>query len=96
MPYADVEKRRRFQKQYRAKWRARQAKINPLLAFKVFISVRYPDLSLGGGAFFRRGILVTDDLWSQKAVRRHPEFLKTIFPLLIDRDCVALKEDEEF
>ncbi|MGO8761380.1 MAG: hypothetical protein ACLP2P_15495 [Desulfobaccales bacterium] len=96
MPYADVEKRRRFQKQYKAKWRGRQAKINPLLAFKVFISVRYPDLPLGGGAYFRGGLLVTDDLWSQNAVRRHPEYLRSIFPLLIDFDCVPLKEGEEF
>jgi hypothetical protein len=93
VPYADVERRRRFHREYKRRLRQAKGKLSPLLSFMVFISMRYPNLSLGGGAYFRDGFMVTDDLESQKAVRSHPEFLKTIFPLAIDIGVTPIKED---
>jgi hypothetical protein len=45
--------------------------------------------------YYRGGLLVTADAWEQDIVRAHPEFLKSIFPVLIDiEEC--LKKDEAF
>lgn len=89
MPYADVEKRRRFQQKYKRAWRRRQAaKINPLRGFKIYICPRFPHLRVGR-AQFDAGFLITDRYEIQVEVEQHPEFTKHIFPLKIDLDLVT-------
>ena len=93
MPYADPEKRRQFQREYKRKWRKTQGKINPLRAFKIYLCVRIPDLRMPG-ASFRDSFLITSDPEVQARVERHPGFGRYIFPLALDLACTP-KEDEE-
>jgi hypothetical protein len=96
MPYADVERRRKFQREYKRKWRARQGKINPLLDFKVYVCPRFPHLRVGLGHFFDAGFLITDRPEVQAQVERLPEFGVHIFPLKVDLDLTGpLLEDDE-
>jgi len=97
MPYADVEKRRRFQRRYKKAWRRRQAaKINPLKAFKIYISPRFPHLWVGRIQFYS-GFLVTDDINVQIEIEQHPEFARHIFPVSIDMDlvCPLMGDDDD-
>jgi hypothetical protein len=93
MPYADPEKRRQFQKAYKRRWREKQAKINPLRAFKIYLCVRIPNLRMPG-ASFRDSFLITADPKVQGRVERHREFGRSIFPLALDLTCIP-KDDEE-
>lgn len=93
MPYADPEKRRQFQREYKRKWRKAQGKINLLRAFKIYLCVRIPDLRMPG-ASFRDSFLITSDPEVQARVERHREFGRSIFPLALDLNCIP-KEDEE-
>jgi len=92
MPLKDVEKRRHFQRQYKRKWRAKQAKIRPLMGFKVFLCLRFPTFHVAGTSFFN-GFLITDDPEVQADVVAHELFGKDIFALAIDFTC-APTEDE--
>ena len=95
MPYADPERRRRFQQKYKRAWRRRQAaKINPLWAFKVYVCPRFPFLRVGR-AQFDAGFLITDRFEVQAEVEQHPEFGKFIFPLAIDLDLVSPLMDHD-
>jgi len=93
MPYKDPTVRREFQRRYKRSWRAKQAKINPLRAFKIYLCVRLPDLRMPG-ASFRDSFLITSDPMVQGRVERHREFGRSIFPLALDLTCIP-KEDEE-
>jgi hypothetical protein len=83
MPYADVEKRRQFHREYKRKWRAKQVKIQPLHGFKAYLCVRFPTLNVAGTSFFNC-FLVTDDPKVQAQVEAHDLFAKHIFPLALD------------
>jgi hypothetical protein len=93
MPYADVEKRRQFQREYKRKWRAKQAKIQPLLGFKVYLCVRFPGLHVPGATSFVNGFLVTDDPTVQAQVEAHDLFEKHIFPLALDLSCTPTEDE---
>ena len=92
MPYADPEKRREFHRRYKRKWRAKQAKIQPLLMFKIYLCVRFPNLHIAGTSFFN-AFLITDDEQVQAQVEAHELFAKDIFSLALDLTC-ASTEDE--
>jgi len=95
MPYADVEKRRRFQRRYKKAWRHRQvAKLNPLRAFKVYVCPRFPFLRVGR-AQFDAGFLITDRFEVQAEVEQHREFGKFIFPLALDLDLITPLMDRD-
>jgi hypothetical protein len=93
MPYTDVERRRRFQREYKRKCRARQAKIQPLLGFKIYLCMRFPGLHIPGATSFFNGFLITDDPEVQAKVEAHDLFAQHIFPLALDLTCTP-KEDE--
>ncbi len=95
MPYADVERRRKFQREYKRKWRARQGKINPLLGFKIYVCPRFPRLPVGLGHFFDGGFLITNREDVQRIVEAHPEFARHIFPVAVDLDLVGPLMGEE-
>jgi hypothetical protein len=84
MPYADLEKRRQFQREYKAKRRKEQKKINPLLGIKIYLCQRYPDMHVSGAGSFFNGFLITDDLQIQARVEAHELFAKDIFSLALD------------
>jgi len=94
MPYADPEKRRQFQREYKRKWRKAQDKINPLRAFRVYICIQYPFLWVGRKQFIN-GFLVTDDARVMVEVERHQAFAKFIFPLNIDLSGPIIEDEDE-
>ena len=94
MPYKDPAVRRDFQRQYKRKWRAKQAKIHPLLGFKIYVCPRFPFFWVGRTQFIG-GFLVTDNPEVQAEVEAHHEFARFIFPLALDLTCTpAVVEDE--
>jgi len=94
MPYKDPTVRREFQRRYKRSWRAKQAKINPLRAFKIYLCLRLPNLRMAG-ASFRDSFLITSDNKIQSQVERHPGFGKFIFPLALDLDLTTPVVEEE-
>jgi len=94
MPYKDVERRRQFQREYKARWRKKQEIINPLRAFRVYICPRFPFLWAGKGQF-NGGFLITDDPEIQSQVERHSEFARHIFPLALDLTCTPAEDEDE-
>jgi hypothetical protein len=94
MPYADPEIRRQFQREYKRKWRARQAKIQPLLGFKIYICPRFPYFPLAR-VRFDNGFLITKEVGIQTEVERHREFGKFIFPLALDLTCTPMEDEDE-
>ena len=92
MPYADPEKRRQFQREYKRAWRERQKKINPLRGFKIYVCPRFPYLRVARDCFYN-GFLVTNDPEVQAQVEAHREFGRFIFPLALDLNCTP-REDE--
>ena len=96
MPYADPEKRRQFQREYKRRLRLRKAqeKIHPLLGFKIYICPRFPFFRLGRSQFIS-GFLITDSAEVQAQVEAHREFAKFIFPLALDLTCAPAAEDED-
>jgi hypothetical protein len=93
MPYADPEKRRQFQRQYKRRWRARQARIHPLLGFKIYLCLRFPGLHIPGATSFINGFLITDDPEVQAKVEAHELFAKAIFPLALDLTCTPTEDE---
>ena len=94
MPYADPEKRRQFQREYKRKWRKAQEKINPLRGFKIYICPRFPHLLVGRDQF-RDSFLITDSPETQVQVERHPEFGRFIFPIALDLSVTIIEDEEE-
>ena len=94
MPYADPERRRQFQREYKRKRRKTQENINPLRAFRIFICPRFPYLRLGRTSF-ENGFLITDNTEVQAQVKSHPEFGKIIFPLALDLTCTPTEDEED-
>jgi hypothetical protein len=86
VPYADPEKRRQFQREYKRKRRKKQEVINPLLGFKIYVCPRFPFLWVGREQFIN-GLLVTNKKETQAAAEVHSYFAKYIFPVLVDTDC---------
>jgi hypothetical protein len=94
MPYADPEKRRQFQREYKRKWRKTQEKINPLCAFKIYICPRFPFLWMRREQF-NGGFLVTANPETQAEVEAHRDFAKFIFPLALDLTCTPTEDEDE-
>jgi hypothetical protein len=92
VPYADVERRRQFHREYKRRMRQAQGKQSPLREFKIFVCTRFPTLSVGGTTFYN-GFLITDDPTVQDQVRRHQLFGRAIFPLALDLSVTPIKED---
>jgi hypothetical protein len=86
MPYADPLRRKQFQREYKARWRKKQEKINPLRGFKIYVCPRFPFLWVGREQF-NGGFLITKNPETQAAVEVHSYFAKYIFPLAIDLTC---------
>jgi hypothetical protein len=93
MPYADVEKRRRFQRAYKRKWRAKQAKIHPLRAVRLYFCQRFPGLHVSGAGTFCKSFLITHSEEEQRAVETHDLFGEHIFCLALNLDLIS--DDEE-
>ena len=94
MPYADPERRRQFQREYKRKWRKAQEKINPLRGFKIYICPRFPHLRVGRDQF-RDSFLITANPWTQAQVEAHPEFAVNIFPLALNLELTCVPTDDE-
>jgi hypothetical protein len=94
MPYADPEKRRQFQREYKRRWRKTQEVINPLLGFKIYVCPRFPFLWVGREQFVG-GLLITKNPETQAAVAVHSYFAKYIFPVLVDIDCTPPEAEGE-
>ncbi len=94
MPYANVERRRQFQREYKRKWRARRTKIHPLLGFQIYLCTRFPNLHVGGTSF-HNGFLITNDATVQADVEKHDLFWKDIFPLALNFEITPRDPDEE-
>ncbi len=95
MPYADPERRRLFQRQYKRKIRIALGKNSPLKEFRIYLCQRYPNMHIPGGGCFHEGFLITDDPEVQTEVQRHDLFGKDIFPLAIDLSVTPIREYEE-
>jgi hypothetical protein len=95
MPFADKERRKEYQRLYKARWRRRARKIGPLAGFRIFFCQKYPNLHIGAGGFLD-GFLVTNDPEAIDKVRRHPGFGEYIFPLALDLDCTPIGEEGEW
>jgi hypothetical protein len=84
MPYANVERRRQFQREYKRKMRIALGKNSPLKEFRIYLCQRYPNMHIPGGGCFYQGFLITDDPAVQSRVQRHELFGTAIFPLALD------------
>jgi hypothetical protein len=93
MPYADPERRRQFQRDYKRKWRENQKKSSYSRGFRVYVCPSFPDFRLIARAHFNNGFLITNDAEVQAQVEAHREFGRRIFALVLDNTCIP-KEDE--
>ncbi len=94
MPYADPEKRRRYNTLYKQRWRKEREK--NISGFKIFICPRFPSLNVGLD-WFVGGFLITSKKDVIEQVLRHPEYMRFIFPVAVDSDLTptpSLKEDD--
>jgi hypothetical protein len=94
LPYKDLVTRRDFQRRYKRKVRAAQAKTHPFKGVKIYLCLWLPNLRMPG-ASFRDGFLITSDPEIQARVERHPRFGTFIFPLALDLDLTTPVVDEE-
>lgn len=80
MPYADLERRRRYHREYRRKQRAQQGLTNPseTRLRKAYICPKAPNLRLSG-AVFKGGLFVTDDPRIQAVVEGDPAYGSYVF-----------------
>lgn len=83
MPYADPDKRRRYNSLYKSRWRKERAKKIP--GVRIFICPRFPSLNVGL-ANFDGGFLITSEKDVIDQVLRHPEYMRFIFPVAVDSD----------
>ncbi len=83
MPYADPERRRRYNTAYKERWRKERAKNIP--GVRIFICPRFPSLRIGL-ADFDGGFLVTSRKDVIDQILRHPEYMVRIFPIALDPD----------
>lgn len=95
MPYADPEQRRKFQREYKRKWRKAQEKINPLRGVRIYFCQRYPGLHISGAGTFFNSFLITDDPEVQAKVEAHDLFAKDIFSLALDLTCTPTEDEDE-
>ena len=95
MPYANVERRRQFQREYKRKMRIALGKNSPLKEFQIYLCQRYPNMHIPGGGWFHEGFLITDDPAVQAQVQRHDLFGRDIFPLAIDLSVTPIRGDDE-
>lgn len=95
MPYADPERRRQFQREYKRKIRIALGKNSPLKEFRIYLCQKYPNMHIPGGGCFYQGFLITDDPTVQARVQGHELFGKDIFPLALDLSVNSKREDEE-
>lgn len=94
MPYADPERRRQYNTQYKQRWRKAQAINQP--GVRIFICPRFPSLIIGLGCF-DGGFLITSKKEVIEQVLRHPEYMQHIFPVAVDLDLTPtpmVDEDE--
>lgn len=93
MPYADPERRRRYNTEYKQRWRKAQAIKQP--GVRIFICPRFPSLRVGLG-HFDGGFLITSKKEVIEQILRHPEYMRFIFPVAVDLDLLpAPVADEE-
>jgi hypothetical protein len=92
VPYADPERRRQFQREYKRKRRKEQEKINPLRGFKIYICLRFAYIWVGREQF-NGGFLITNNPETQTKVEAHSYFAKFIFPLALDLTCGPAKDE---
>ena len=92
MPYADPEKRRQFQREYKRKWRKAQERINPLRGFRVYVCPRFPFFRLAR-VCFDNGFLITSDVAVQSQVEAHHEFGRFIFPIALDLSGPSIEDE---
>jgi hypothetical protein len=91
MPYADPEKRRKYNTLYKQRWRKEWA-----TTLRIFVCPRFPSLRFGM-VQFNWGFLVTNEKNVVDQVLQHPDYWKFIFPLATDPDLTptpSLDEEE--
>jgi hypothetical protein len=92
MPYADPEKRRRYNKLYKQRWRKERS-----TTMRLFFCPRLPHLRFGQ-VQFQNGLFATAKKDEIDEVLRHPDFMTWIFPIALDPDLSptpSLDEEEE-
>jgi hypothetical protein len=95
MPYADPEKRRRYNTLYKQRWRKERAKNLP--GVRIFVCPRFPSLAFGQ-VKFQSGFLITNDKEVVDEVLGHADYMTWIFPLAMDWSLTptpSLDEDDE-
>jgi hypothetical protein len=93
VPYSNVERRRQFQREYKRKWRAKQAKIQPMAAFRIYFCQRYPTLHISGAGTFFNSFLISNDREAQRMIEAHDLFGVHIFCLALNLDLIS--DDEK-
>jgi hypothetical protein len=90
MPFKDPEKRRRYNRLYKAQRRKERA-----TTLRFFIAPRFPFLRFGQ-VQFQNGFLVTTRKDEIDEVLRHPDYMTWIFPICLDPDLIPIPPlDEE-
>jgi hypothetical protein len=80
LPYKDLEARRRYDREYKRRLRARQGATgrNQTPVRKAYICLRFPNLRLPG-INFREGWFITDNAAEQELLEQDPEYGRHIF-----------------
>jgi hypothetical protein len=80
LPYKDLEQRRRYDREYKRRLRARQrlARRSQTPGRKAYICLKVPHLRLPGIAF-QDGWLISDNPQEQARIEQHPEYGRHIF-----------------
>ena len=87
MPYADPEKRKKYNRNYRRWWRRNKRLASQDWGLMIYMmwglnfSIQVPGQ---GKLLFDKNFHVTDKLAEIQAIENHPLFGKNIFPLAID------------
>jgi hypothetical protein len=92
MPYKDPQRRKEFQRLYKAKCLIKQKIISPIRKVRVYFCQRYPGLHVSGAGTFFNSFLITRSMEEQRAVEGHPMFGEHIFCLALNLDIIS--EDE--
>ena len=94
MPYADPEKRKQYNTQYKQRWRKAKRGNQPLKEVRIFICTKWPSLNLGL-AYFEGGFLATSSNDVIEKVLQDPAYMRFIFPISVDWDLVPAPMAEE-
>jgi hypothetical protein len=89
MPYKDPEKRRRYNTVYKQRWRRERS-----TTLRIFVSPRFHSLAFGQ-VKFQSGFLVTNEKEVVDQVLQHPDYMKFIFPIAVDRDLIPIPSLDE-